>query len=92
MYVTHLLQNGKEMYSMSISGQNYSSSVIVKNGQVRGKQRYRCRIMLNNFVLGDGRVDPETATKSAFAVLLYGLGKASYGLIAKLFGVTPFAV
>jgi len=48
--------------------------------------------MLNNFVLGDGRVDPETATKSAFAVLLYGLGKASYGLIAKLFGVTPFAV
>ena len=47
---------------------------------------------LNNFVPGDGRVDPETATKPAFAVLLYGLAKASYGLIAKLFGVTPFAV
>ena len=46
---------------MSISGQNYSSSVIVKNGQVRGKQRYRCRITLNNFVPGGGRVDPETA-------------------------------
>ena len=42
-YVTHLLQNGKEMYSMSISCKNCSSRVIVKNGQARGKQCYRCQ-------------------------------------------------
>ena len=42
-HVTPLLKNGKEMYSMSISGQNCSSSVIVKNGQVRGKQCYGCQ-------------------------------------------------
>ena len=34
----------------------------------------------------------ETAVKSAFAVILYALGKSSYGFIAKLFGVTPPAV
>jgi predicted transcriptional regulator len=34
----------------------------------------------------------ETAVKRAFAVILYALGKSSYGFIAKLFGVTPPAV
>lgn len=41
---------------------------------------------------GDGRVDPNAAVKHTFAVILYSLGKGSYGLIAKLFGVTPPAV
>lgn len=35
---------------------------------------------------------PETATKRAFAVILYALGKASYGFIAKLFGVSRSTV
>jgi hypothetical protein len=34
----------------------------------------------------------ETAVKRALAVILYALGKSSYGFIAKLFGVTPPAV
>ncbi|MGH9400566.1 MAG: hypothetical protein ACRD2P_00490 [Terriglobia bacterium] len=42
--------------------------------------------------MGDKRVKPDTAVKRAFAVILYALGKSSYGFIAKLFGVTPPAV
>jgi hypothetical protein len=43
-------------------------------------------------VVGDDRLKAETAVKRAFAVILYALGKSSYGFIAKLFGVTPPAV
>ena len=67
-------------------------TLIVKNGKVRGKQRYLCKNCGCNFVAGDGRVKQETAIKRAFAVLLYSLGKASYGFLAKLFDVTPAAV
>ena len=45
-----------------------------------------------NFVPGGGRVKPKTAIKPAFSILLYGLVKASYGSMAKLFGITPAAV
>ncbi|MEW6773522.1 MAG: hypothetical protein AB1304_05930 [Bacteroidota bacterium] len=59
----------------------------VKNGIVRKKQRYKCKNCSLNFVIGDERekVRPEA---KALAVLLYGTGKASYGLIAKLFKVS----
>ena len=43
-------------------------------------------------MLKDGRIKQQTAIKPAFAVLFYGTGKVSYGLVAKLFGVSPFAV
>ncbi|MGH9402834.1 MAG: IS1/IS1595 family N-terminal zinc-binding domain-containing protein [Terriglobia bacterium] len=65
---------------------------VVKNGCVRDQQRYRCKSCGLNFVMGDERVKPDTAVKRAFAVILYSLGKSSYGFIAKLFGVTPPAV
>jgi transposase-like protein len=65
---------------------------VVKNGIVRGKQRWRCAGCGINFTAGDGRTKPNAAAKRAFAVLLYSLGKGSYGFIAKLFGVTPAAV
>lgn len=71
---------------------NCGDGGIVKNGVVRGKQRYKCKGCGYNFVAGDGRVDPNAAVKRAFAVILYSLGKGSYGFIAKLFGVTPPAV
>lgn len=74
------------------SCKNCESNEIVKNGAVRGKQRYKCKECSYNFVMGDGRVDPNTAVKRAFAVIIYALGKGSYGFIAKLFGVTPPAV
>jgi transposase-like protein len=62
-----------------------------KNGKVRGKQRYRCKICGYNFVMGDQRekVRPEG---KALAVLLYSTGKSSYGFISKLFNVTRPAV
>jgi transposase len=68
------------------------SEEVVKNGRVRDQQRYKCKICGLNFVPGDKRVKADTAIKRAFAVILYSLGKSSYGLIAKLFGVTPPAV
>ena len=64
----------------------------VKNGRVRGKQRYRCKGCGYNFIEGDGRSRANGAVRRAFAVILYALGKGSYGFIAKLFGVTPPAV
>ncbi len=68
------------------------SKEVVKNGYVRDQQRYRCKSCGLNFVMGDKRVKSDTAIKRAFAVILYSLGKSSYGFIAKLFGVTPPAV
>jgi hypothetical protein len=38
------------------------------------------------------RVKEDTAIKRAFAVILYSLGKSSYGFIATLFAVTRPAV
>ena len=51
------------------------SQQITKNGFVRSKQRYRCKGCGYNFVLGDGRTDPQTAVKRAFAVILYSRWK-----------------
>jgi transposase len=77
---------------MMIGCKNCGVCRCVKNGIVRGKQRYKCKGCGYNFVLGDGRADPHAAVKRAFAVILYSVGKGSYGFIAKLFGVTPAAV
>ena len=67
------------------------SEKFVRNGVVRGKQRYRCKGCGLNFVSGDQRekVSPEG---KALAILLHGKGKASYGFIAKLFNVSPVSV
>lgn len=65
---------------------------LVKNGHIRGQQRYKCKSCGCSFIFGDKRVKPEAAAKRALAVILYSLGKASYGFIAKLFGVTRAAV
>ena len=64
------------------------SSKTVKNGVVRNKQRYHCKECLHNFVSGDERVNPTTQTKRALTVILYSLGKVSYGMLAKLFNVS----
>lgn len=75
-----------------LSCKNCDERRVVKNGIVRCQQRYRCKSCGLNFVLGDKRIKLDTAVKRAFAVILYALGKSSYGFIAKLFGVTPPAV
>ena len=67
------------------------SADFSKNGKVRGKQRYKCKVCGYNFIVGDQRekVRPEG---KALAVLLYSTGKSSYGFISKLFNVTRPAV
>jgi transposase len=52
------------------------SSKTVKNGTVRGKPRRKCKECGYNFTQGDGRV------------ILYSLGKASFGMLGKIFGVS----
>ena len=71
---------------------NCHEAHTVKNRCVRNKQRYQGKDCGYNFVVGDDRMKAETAVKRAFSVILYALGKTSYGFIAKLFGVTPPAV
>ena len=66
------------------------SVAFVKNGVVRGHQRYRCRDCGCNFTDTPRRGKP--ATMKALAVLLYGMGNMSYGMIARLFGVSEVAV
>ena len=65
-----------------------NSVEIHKNGIVRAKQRYKCKSCGYNFVFNDARIKPETTIKRAFTVMMYSLGKCSYGFIAKLFGVS----
>jgi len=60
----------------------------VKNGYVRQKQRYKCHACGFNFVEGDARHKYETEVKKALSIILYSLGKASFGFLGKLFGVS----
>lgn len=76
---------------MDLTCKECGSEDYVKSGTVRGKQRYKCKSCGLHFVRGDDRVKVTPAGK-ALAVLLYGSGKASYGFIARLFGVSRTAV
>ena len=63
-----------------------SGKNTIKNGHVRDHIRYRCKNCQYNFIEGDRRVKESTAVKKALAVILYSLGKASFGMLAKIFG------
>jgi transposase-like protein len=63
---------------------------FVKNGFVRGMQRYRCRECGYNFTDSPPRGMPEGV--KALAILLYSVGRASYRFIGKLLGVSAVAV
>ena len=76
---------------MEIVCKRCGSTHCIKNGKVRGKQRYKCKACGYNFVKGDKRVKVRPEAK-ALAVLLYSTGKASYGFIAQLFNVSRTAV
>ena len=71
-----------------ISCKNCHNTHTVKNGFVRDKQRYKCKMCGYNFVLGDERYPHTTEVKKALSIILYSLGKASFGFLAKLFGVS----
>lgn len=64
------------------------SERIIRNGKVRGKPRFRCKDCGYNFIEGDLRVNEDLVVKRALAVILYALGKASFGLLAKIFDVS----
>jgi transposase len=64
------------------------SGGAVKNGIVRGQQRYRCQTCECNFIAGDRRVNDDLAVKRALAVILYSLGKASFNMLGHIFGVS----
>ena len=68
-----------------------NSSNSVKNRVVRGKQRYKCKECGCNYVQGDNRGKIGSEAK-ALGMLLYGSGKASYGMISRLFKVSCPAV
>ena len=55
-----------------------------------GRQRYRCKACGRNFTATPARGKPPAMR--ALAVLLYGLGNVSQGMIAKLLGVSHVAV
>ena len=73
-----------------ISCRRCAGAAFVKNGTARGYQRYRCKACGCNFTATPERGKP--AAMKALAVLLYGLGNASQGMIARLLGVSHVAV
>src|SRR5262245_6436322 len=80
----HPDQKGEHM----IACKHCQETRTVKNGFVRGKQRYRCQACGYNFVVGDERHTHTTEVKKALCIILYSLGKASFGFMAKLLGVS----
>jgi transposase-like protein len=63
----------------------------VKSGYIRNHQRYKCKLCGCNFKVGDnrGKISPQA---KALGMLMYGSGKASYGMIARLFKVSRSTV
>jgi len=66
------------------------STNFVKNGRLRGLQRYRCKTCKYNFTT-DKRRGKSPAMK-ALAVLMYAMGKSSFDWIGDLLGVSGVAV
>jgi transposase len=58
---------------------------IIKNGIIRGKQRYKCKKCGYNFVLGDERTNDKIVALKALVVLLYALAKGSYNMLGTIF-------
>ena len=81
----------KKFSLMAIICKRCGSSNCIRNGKVRGKQRYFCKECDYNFVLGDQRIKVNEVGKT-LALLLYGTGGVSLNFIARLFNVSPAAV
>jgi transposase-like protein len=71
-----------------ITCKNCQQDTTTKNGLVRNKPRYKGQACGDNFVLGEARHQRSPALKTALSLLLYSLGKSSFGCLAKLFGVS----
>ena len=73
-----------------VSCKRCAGAAFVKNGTVRGHQRHLCKACGCNFTATPERGKP--AAMKALAVLLYAMGNASQGMIAKLLGVSHVTV
>jgi transposase-like protein len=62
----------------------------IRNGIVRGHQRYKCKDCGCHFTDTPPRGKP--AGMKALAVLLYSMGNASFGMIGRLLGVSDVSV
>jgi transposase len=68
--------------------QKCNSVNYVKNGNVRGKQRYICKDCKYTFVKEQKQVKLSNEVIDALVLLLYSTGKASCRFIGRLFGVS----
>jgi transposase-like protein len=68
--------------------QKCKSENYVKNGYVRGKQRYICKYCKYTFVKEQKQVKLSSEVIDALVILLYSTGKASCRFIGRLFGVS----
>ena len=66
-----------------------SSELVIKNGKVRNKQRYKCKACNLNFVDGDQRKE-KNLDKKRMAIHLYleGMGLRSTGQVLDVHNVT----
>jgi transposase len=69
---------------MELLGKSCGSTSYVKNGFVRGLQRYRCKTCGCNFTATQKRGRSEAF--KALAILLYRLGKVSFPGSGRLLG------
>ncbi len=76
---------------MSMECKGCHGKVFVKNGFVRNVQRYKCKSCGLNFINRDNR-NRTPVQLQALAVLLYSLGKGSYGFIGKILKVYPSTI
>lgn len=69
---------------------NCKSEKYVKNGFVRGLQRYQCKLCKCNFTVTEMR--GKHPAMKALSVLLYSMGNMSYRMIGKLLGISHVSV
>ena len=62
------------------------SGESVKNGMVKGKQRFRCKNCGCNFRVGDSRTNERIAAKKAMCILFYAMAKGSFRMMGRMFG------
>ena len=65
---------------------------LVKNGIIRGKQRYKCSVCKLNFVEGDERGSDFAMLRKALALVFYRMTNTPYEAMGKLFGVSKAMV
>src|SRR3954452_9194776 len=75
---------------VEMSCKRCAGAAFVKNGTVRGHQRYLCKACGCNFTATPERGNPEAMM--AWAVLLGAVGNASEGRIARRAGVSHVTV